>query len=245
MKKSQLKKKLLKSYPHLTQDQIEAILKSDQKGKGLLSALKSTINKVKGCTPEKRFLYTANPGEHHQVVYKDGCAYTDAFSGPGTKVGKHIEELAQRHGPNVALMLQNANFPEPQITKTAMKHDIEYLMAKTKDDIRKADLKMIETLQKNKGKIAEINRQPALKGIQIKVKAEDLGAPVFGLTKNETISEPTMKLIEDVKENLEMQGYGTRPVRPIGCPYCGSTAKNLKTHQKSKKCQLAQAQAQQ
>ena len=146
------------------------------------------------------------PGEYHAYLRLPEGSFGKAnYMGPGT----HLVERLKRGDP-----------PRTYTDKVSQAHDIRYSLASSQDDVAKADRKMIETLQKGKGKDSAFNIQIGLRPIQLKHFAESHGliAPgriaSFGDIKPGDKDE---KIVRDKLKELESEGFGFRG----GCSTCG------------------------
>lgn len=95
--------------------------------------------------------------------------------------------------------------------KISKKHDILYSLAQGTNDIRKADVGMVEKLKdmKNKGIGNKINVNAALKGIQFKILGERskvLKRGSFGRFRE--VNPVDRELLEGNLEQLEQEGFG-------------------------------------
>jgi len=139
--------------------------------------------------------------EKHSPLYtKDGIKIAN-YMGPGTDLVKRLNDF-------------NNNRPLTYADKTSMAHDIRYSIATKKSDIRQADNKMIETIDKgikNKSDY-RINLELAKKGIQSKKLVEDVTGNVGGLFggigKNKGYSKNDLNLMKGHLIVLEQQGFG-------------------------------------
>ena len=106
-----------------------------------------------------------------------------------------------------------------------MAHDIRYTLAKSKADVRAADIKMVEKLSKiaEEGSDYKCNIYLGKLPIQAKMKLEDWGLlSKTAFTKAQGVkNEADRPILESNLKALEQEGYGT--------------AKNFKKKKKKKK----------
>ena len=140
-------------------------------------------------------------GEKHSLLYtKDGIKIAN-YMGPGTNLVARLNDYTNSR-------------PLTFSDKVSMAHDIRYSTATTKEQIREADNKMIETIDKgiNGKKDYMINLQLAKKGIQSKKLVEDVisnkGSLFGGIGKDKGYSKNDLNLMKGHLNVLEQQGYG-------------------------------------
>jgi hypothetical protein len=122
------------------------------------------------------------------------------YSGAGTKLTKR---------------LKRGDKGKTYVDKIANLHDINYGLAESYDDIRKADERMLRSLQKAKKEMLDykFNIIPAETGIKGKIFLEDkLGVPKetfteFGIDK---LTNEEINLYKQKKRELEMEGFGKK-----------------------------------
>jgi len=140
-------------------------------------------------------------GEKHSLLYTKNGIKVANYMGPGTDLVKRLNDF-------------NNNRPLTYADKTSLAHDLRYSTATTKEQIREADNKMIETIDKGiKGKKDYmINLQLAKKGIQSKRLVEDVTGNVGGLFggigKDKGYSKNDLNLMRGHLNVLEQQGFG-------------------------------------
>jgi len=140
-------------------------------------------------------------GEKHAVLQlPDGKFGIANYMGPGT---------------NLITRLKNKDPPRTESDRVAMRHDIDFALAKTLPSqeeqfraVRQADKRMVDRL--NTVNDSLFNKTLAQKAIQGKMLGEDLG-----LLKKDaftgklgSISRDDKELLLSNKEKLEQQGYG-------------------------------------
>lgn len=155
-------------------------------------------------------------GENHMIIDNT----TSNFLGPGT----HIEERIKRGDPP----LDGINGIDAQ----ARIHDIDYMKAKTLDDVRKADIKLLKNIDQSTGK-------PYLKkltktAIKSKMLAEDLG--ILDKNKFAQIDLFTNKDTKMVGQGMKKSKNKLKKVRAMG-KYPDSYIRNklLKEYKSSSK----------
>jgi len=148
------------------------------------------------------------PGERHAILQlPNGLPGVANYVGPQTQVLKRL----RRDDPG--------RTPTDMVAK---RHDIDFTLAQSAPDkktqldlTRSADERMINSLKKIQngahGGDRILNVQPALKGIQAKIKLEDAGlmskSKFAGDLK--TFSDSDKRLLESNRDMLEQQGYGS------------------------------------
>jgi hypothetical protein len=163
--------------------------KSKQKGKGFMDSLSNAVLSNK----HNRAL----PGEKHQVIYLSDGTYNPAvYSGPGT---------------NLSTRIKRGDQPLSYVDKTAEAHDLRYALANNNQDIRTADLRMVQSLKKARASKLDSNfnlNQAEL--IHLQILLEKAGAKPEWFTSygraSETPSDITM--YESKLKELEQQGFG-------------------------------------
>ena len=131
--------------------------KKSQKGKGIIDGLQNMILDTS--------LNRALPGEKHQIIKTASGKYAPAvYSGPGT---------------NLETRIRRGDKPLSYVDKTAEAHDLRYSLANTEQDVRNADVRMVQQLKKatTMNLDSQFNiKQASL--IKAKILAEDhLGIP--------------------------------------------------------------------
>ena len=148
------------------------------------------------------FLFPANPirdGERHAVLK--------------TPVGFM---MANYMGPNTDLLskLRGNVLPISYADKVAMSHDTDYSLAKNKEDIRKADLKMIAKLNQlqEEGKESLFNIYMGKAPMKIKILLENMGlvSDKAFTTYGEPNSKEDAELLEATRAKLHQEGYGKK-----------------------------------
>jgi len=201
-------------------EHLDSIKGSGQVGYGFLRGLQKTINLVTKGKVNPEWDYAPKRGETHApVVGPDGKLYRDRFSGPGTHLQENIQELLDKYGDvGVTFNKETAKkwSPNPDISLTALVHDIAYAMArempkgkKRNDYIRKADDRFLNNMKKVTGKSGFLPK--TLIGMKMQVLGPDAFASKFEGTQSIPKSEKNMfKRIESV---LAHQGYGKRATK--------------------------------
>jgi hypothetical protein len=154
----------------------------------------------------------AYPGERHAILeLPNGKFGTANYMGPGTQVIKRLKRGDPPRGPS---------------DKTAMRHDVDYMMAANAPDkatqdkmIRAADQRMIKNLNriaKNKRDFKK-NIFQGRRLIQGKMAAEDVGlmekGSFGGPLKKDTADD--MVVLKKSLSKLEQEGYGVLPAQAL------------------------------
>ena len=105
----------------------------------------------------------ALPNEKHQKIYLSDGTYNPArFSGPGT---------------NLSTRIKRGDQPLSYVDKTAEAYDLKYALANNNQDIRAADIRMVQSLNKARANKLDSNfniNQAEL--IRLKILLEKAGA---------------------------------------------------------------------
>ena len=138
-------------------------------------------------------------GEVHPLLYTKDGFQIPSYIGPGT---------------DLYPKLRNNVKPISAVDKVAMAHDIRYTLARNKDEIREADLKMVsklDSIQKNREDYL-YNIYEGKLPIKAKMKMED-----WGLVGQDTFTNTTSlpnpedkELLESHLSALQADGYGKR-----------------------------------
>jgi hypothetical protein len=137
-------------------------------------------------------------GEKHALQWNPKLGMVrGSFIGPGTQIVHRL-----KYG--------NPNLTEPISIpdKVAKAHDIRYALGKSKQDVRNADLKMIEALKRHKSKAYTMNRKIAELPIKAKMKAEDWGLDTSGIATFGKINPADRPMLERELRKLEQEGFG-------------------------------------
>jgi len=142
------------------------------------------------------------PNERHALLkLSDGTFTRGNYIGPGTRV---VQRVVYDHSE-----------PKTEVDKVAMAHDIRYSFARNADDIRQADIKMINKVNDidAKGQDSKWNISQA-KLIGAKIKLEDVGimnkGSFGGLDQPKEYNDQERQSMEVVLNSLAQQGYGRR-----------------------------------
>ena len=139
----------------------------------------------------------ALPNEKHQIIYLSDGTYNSArYSGPGT---------------NLSTRIKRGDQPLSYVDKTAQAHDLKYALANNNQDIRTADLKMVQSLNKARANKLDSNfniNQAEL--IRLKILLEKAGAkPEWFTTYGRASETPTdIIMYENKLKQLQQQGFG-------------------------------------
>ena len=138
-------------------------------------------------------------GEQHALLkLPNGKMARANFMGPGT----HIVERLRRGDP-----------PRTLSDKTAKAHDIRYLLSKNPDDVRKADNKMIDSLNRlQRMKLDSDFNINQGRLIQAKTIGEDIGFLKKGSFADfkQLDNDNDRNLVNSELNKLEIQGYGKK-----------------------------------
>ena len=161
-----------------------------QKGKGVYQKAVNVITRNKNPLKD---------GERHPILYTEKGFMPGSYMGPGTDLLRKIKNDVK---------------PVSKSDKTAQAHDLRYTLAKSPDDVRAADKRMIEVLdriQKEKGDY-RFNIYQGKIGIKTKMALEDkLGLrPDYFTTFGNNYEPGDVKILEDKLNQLEMEGYGKK-----------------------------------
>jgi hypothetical protein len=123
-----------------------------------------------------------------------------SYIGPGT----HIVDRLLSRDPDVVNPISITD-------KVSQAHDIRYALGQSKEDIRDADRKMIEAIDRHGDKEYWINKKIASIPIKTKMKAEDWGLDTSGIATFGGDKYLKYKdLLESKLKELEQQGFGRR-----------------------------------
>ena len=164
--------------------------KKTQKGKGIIDGIANAILSDK----HNRLL----PGEKHQIIYLPDGTYNPArYSGPGT---------------NLKVRISRNDQPLSYVDKVAEAHDLRYALASVDNDVRIADNKMVQLLQK--GKLQQLDSNFNINQglmIQTKILMEDkMGVPKSFFASYGRINKSPEEnaMYEGKLKELEQQGFG-------------------------------------
>ena len=135
-------------------------------------------------------------GEKHPIIYTRNGFEVPNFLGPGTDLVHKIKTGVE---------------PVTDVDKTAQAHDIRYHLANSTDDIRKADLKMVEVLDniQERGSDYKFNIYSGKLPIKAKIKLEDWGlAKPENFTTFGGVKPENRQMFEDKLSALTAEGYG-------------------------------------
>ena len=100
--------------------------KKSLKGRGIIDIIANRVLSTKH--------NIALPNEKHQIIYLSDGTYNSArYSGPGTSLSTRIKR---------------GDVPLSYVDKTAQAHDLRYGLANNNQDIRTADVRMVQSLTK-------------------------------------------------------------------------------------------------
>jgi hypothetical protein len=142
---------------------------------------------------------TLFPGEMHLPLYTSEGFKMGQFIGPKT---------------NLITRLKRGDKGVSDVDRTAKRHDIEFTLAENIEQVRSADLKMLENLRKirARGSDYSINISAAESGIENKLKGEMIGLlqqGSFSSKKGASLSITDRKLLLDNLKQLEQEGFGS------------------------------------
>ena len=161
-----------------------------QKGKGIIDGLQNMILSTK--------LNKALPNEKHQIIKLPDGSYNPAvYSGPGT---------------NLETRIRRGDKPLSYVDKTAMARDLRYALARTDQDVRDADNRMVQQL--NKATTMNLDSQFNIKQASL-IKAKILAEDHLGISKSffttygrEGTPANDIQIYESTLKTLEQQGFG-------------------------------------
>tara|TARA_R110000851_G_scaffold16414_2_gene53518 strand:+ start:451 stop:1041 length:591 start_codon:yes stop_codon:yes gene_type:complete len=185
------------------------------------------LRKQKGVKQKggKRMLFD---GERHAPIYtKDGFKRA-TYEGPGTQIIKRLLST----DPDI-------HEPISMTDKTSMAHDIRYSLGKSKQDIRKADEKMIDVINQKKDEDYWINRKVASIPIKAKMKMENMGLDTSKIASFGAYEGEHKPLLENTLEKLEQEGYGKKEKTKTG--KSSKWIDHLKAYQKDNNCSYKEA----
>lgn len=156
---------------------------------------------------KSKFVQPQFPGEKHapQIAH-DGARVTGVNIGPGTKFIKGIE---------------TGRFPVSKADLAARKHDGLYYMHQTEQDIRDADIELIDDLEDLEDEGEPLfNTRPAILAMRAKMFGENAGliARDKFSGKPRDLDPATIKLIEDDLRKmtaLSLRGGGMEPISEL------------------------------
>jgi hypothetical protein len=160
-----------------------------QLGAGLYE---NVMNKLKVDTAGLR------KGEIHAPLYVNGKFRAGNYAGPGTNLVERLKDESQ---------------PISDVDKISKAHDIRYSLAKTPEDINRADKQMLKSLYKSNDSL--INRVPA--GIAIGAKyginkmfGKMIYPKVHQLNTEAWSKAEDRPLLEKTLEPMIKEGYGVK-----------------------------------
>ena len=163
--------------------------KSRQRGNGFIDSLSNKVLSNKHDI--------ALPGEKHPVIYLSDGTYNSArYSGPGT---------------NLSTRIKRGDVPLSYVDKTAQAHDLKYALANNNQDIRTADLKLVQSLTKARSnKLDSIFYINQAELIRLKILLEKAGAkPEWFTTYGRASETPSDIIMYEAKlRQLQQQGFG-------------------------------------
>lgn len=142
------------------------------------------------------------PGELHVPQMTSSGVRIGNYIGPGTQIIKRL-----KRGDNGV----------SDVDRTAKVHDIQFTLAEKPEDVRKADMRMLHTLQKirKRGSDYDINITPAETAIRRKIQGEDVGIlskGSFSGMRGVDLTAEDRKLLEDNLEKMTQLGYGANRI---------------------------------
>lgn len=144
-------------------------------------------------------------GEKHALLFnKNGVPVVGNYIGPGTRV---LERLKRGDPPRTA------------VDRAAQAHDLRYMLATDKSQVRDADNRMISALERLRATKGDDRRNILMAETLMKGKrlAEDVGlmspsqfASMQGI-KQAGLSKEDKKMIGSTLGRLQAEGYGNKP----------------------------------
>jgi len=175
---------------------------------------------------------------------KDGEVHAPQWTRKGLKFGSYI-------GPGTSLQhnLRTGRSPVSRSDTVAQMHDINYTLANNPDDVRAADLRMINTLnriQREKGDY-KFNLYMAKLPIKLKMWAEDRGIikqGSFSTMDGKSVNPEDLDVLTTTRDRLAQEGYGKKKTPWIthvkayqkkhGCSYKEAMRRSKATYHKTK-----------
>lgn len=161
----------------------------NQKGNGIYQI---AMNKFTGAKGDNRL----RSSEYHPILYTKKGFKVASFMGPGTSL---IDRISKKTEP-----ISNSD-------KESFAHDIRYSLSKDKEDIRRADLKMLQVLKDKPDYL--INKMIGSIPIRLKIFGEKIGLPMHKIATFGGIDEEDRELLKSKLEELEQEGFGKRQNR--------------------------------
>jgi hypothetical protein len=181
-----------------TSSAVRTAIKIGEKSAGVIDQTLQSMNKkqkIRDETARDQF-----QGERHvTVTLSDGSRGTANYMGSGTDIVERI----RRGDP-----------PRTPVDRAAMAHDLRYALARNTDDLRKADIKMVQEIDKLSD--TPMNVFTGKKTIQAKMKAEDLGLISKQKFATKDFAPPSgddAKLLQEALNSYEQQ-----QVMPVQSP---------------------------
>ena len=161
--------------------------KQSKKGGDLFQ---STLNTVLSTKKNKLLA-----GEKHGIIKtKDGKLNPAVYMGPNT---------------NLSVRIPRKGIPLSHVDKISKAHDLRYSLAKSEQDIRDADLKMLSLLSKaKKNKLDSQFNILQAELIKTKIMLEKMGIPKSWFASWGGSPENMIELFRSELNKLEMQGFG-------------------------------------
>jgi hypothetical protein len=146
---------------------------------------------------------TNNPlyeGEKHIILYTDKGFQPASYCGPGT---------------NLITRLKKGDSGKTEVDRSCMRHDIDFTLAENVEQVKNADMKMLENLRKIRARKGDysFNIGLAETGIENKIRGEMVGifpAGSFSSKRGAFLSNEDRTLLLKNLKDLEQQGYGGR-----------------------------------
>ena len=153
-------------------------------GRGLVKSLTKAAG-VRGL--DNRF-----PGEMHAPLRVKGRTVIANFMGPGTQVKARLER---------------GDVPVSDMDKISLAHDLRYMLAKSKGDIREADRLFLAKAQSSSDNL--YNRGLGLSAIGAKYAAEKLTGVLYPTQAELDANDVNDGLLTSHMSSLTQDGYGT------------------------------------
>lgn len=163
-----------------------------QTGTGLYDSL---VNKLTGSN--------LKDGERHPLLWVDGKLQPGQYMGPGSKVYEKTKAGVEGISES---------------DRISHRHDLAYSLANSYDDIRAADLHMLDRIRavEKAGTDNRWNTTLAKAGIWSKVKLEDMGVSPERFTSFGDVSDSDRPIMQAKMDELTQKGYGKKTQKTKG-----------------------------
>lgn len=158
-------------------------------------------------------LYDAVANKYFNAGLADGEIHAPQYTKRGFKFGSYI-------GPGTDLYanLRKGKKPVSKSDKVAQAHDLRYSRATTTQEVRTADIKMINKLKSlaENGEDYKFNTYMGMLPIRLKIWAEDAGIIKKGsFSSMKGVKNDDRELSDAKLKELEQEGYGLKKVKKV------------------------------